>query len=86
MLLWSAERLITRLARGWPVLRSERKLGQRCEASDCAVYATAAKAALSLSEAAFAPREDALRAPMPDKPAPPPVIRSQWMDRGRRRY
>jgi phage terminase large subunit GpA-like protein len=81
----ASERRVVRMARGRPVARFERKLGARAEALDCLVYALAAKAALSLTSAAFSQREDELRLPMPAKPKPerpPAVIRSRWMDRG----
>jgi phage terminase large subunit GpA-like protein len=76
----ASERRIVRMARGRPVARFERKPGARAEALDCMTYGLAARAALTLNAAAFSAREDALRAPTLPK-APPPVIRSQWMDR-----
>jgi phage terminase large subunit GpA-like protein len=79
----TAERKIVRMVRGRPTVRFERKPGMRAEALDCMVYGLAARAALSLSAASFDQRESALRAPIPDKPAPPTVIKSQWMERGR---
>jgi phage terminase large subunit GpA-like protein len=79
----TAERRVVRMSRGRPVVRFERKIGQRAEALDSLVYATAAKAALALNAAAFDQRETALRMTEPDNVPPPTVIRSQWMDRGR---
>jgi phage terminase large subunit GpA-like protein len=81
----TAERRIVRMSRGRPVIRFERKIGQRCEALDAFIYGMAAKAALALNAAAFDQREAILRMPEPDRaPQPPTVIRSKWMDRGRR--
>lgn len=78
-----SERKVTRLARGRPVVRFERKLGAKAEALDALVYALAARAALNLSAAAFDVREGDLAAgaaPTPPPPPVPPVIRSKWMD------
>lgn len=79
----ASERRIVRMARGRPVVRFERKPGMRAESLDCMTYGLAAKAALSLSAAAFDQRKDALRAVTAPPPPPPTVIRSQWMERGR---
>jgi phage terminase large subunit GpA-like protein len=76
----TSERRIVRMSRGRPVARFERKVGARAESLDCLVYALAARAALSLSAAAFDQRADEVRTPSPAKP-PPTVIRSQWMQR-----
>ena len=76
----TSERRITRFVRGKPTTRFERKPGMRAETLDALVYATAARAALNLSAAAFAMREDELRTPTAPKPMPT-VIRSAWMDR-----
>jgi phage terminase large subunit GpA-like protein len=57
----ASERRVVRLARGRPVVRFERRPGMRAEALDCLVLGLAAKAALSLNEAAFSQREDELR-------------------------
>lgn len=79
----TSERRIVRVVRGKPTARFERKPGMKAEALDALVYATAARAALNLSAAAFDQRADDLRRP-PEAPPPKPrspVIRSQWMDR-----
>ena len=76
----TSEKRVTQFVRGKPTTRFERKPGMRAESLDCLVYAYAAKAGLTLNAAAFAMREDELRAPVPPKPTPT-VIRSQWMDR-----
>ena len=77
-----SERKVTRLARGRPVVRFERKLGAKAEALDALVYALAARAALNLSAAAFDVREGDLAAgaARPAAAACAPVIRSKWMD------
>jgi phage terminase large subunit GpA-like protein len=77
----ASERRIVRMSRGRPVARFERKVGARAESLDCLAYALAAKAALSLSGAAFDQREDALRSPTILAPPAPSVIRSRWMER-----
>lgn len=79
----TSERRVVRTVGGKPVARFERKPGMDAEALDCTVYALAAKAALSLSEAALAEREAGLASPQPAAPTPPAVIRSRWMERGR---
>ena len=61
----ATERRVTRFVRGRPTTRFERIPGKRAETLDCLVYATAAKAGLALSAAAFSQREDELRATMP---------------------
>lgn len=78
----TSERRVVRTVSGKPVARFERKPGMDAEALDCTVYALAAKAALTLSEAALAERADALAAPEKPTPTPPTVIRSKWMERG----
>ena len=78
----ASEKRVVRMARGRPVARFERKVGARAKSLDCLVYGLAAKAALNLSSAAFDQREDELRLAMPAKPVFP-IIKSQWMERGR---
>lgn len=78
----TSERRVVRTVSGKPVARFERKPGFDAEALDCTVYALAAKAALSLSDAALAERQVALAAPdRPEKPPASTVIRSRWMER-----
>ncbi len=81
----AAERRIVRVVRGRPQARFELKPGmRRAEALDCMVYGLAAKAALSLSQAAFSQREDELHA-SPTTPPPKPkqtVFHSRWMEEG----
>jgi len=72
----TSEKRITKLVRGKPTMRFERKPGFDAEALDCVVYATAAKAALHLN---FDLRSDELRNAPP--PPPPTIIRSEWMSR-----
>ena len=62
-----SERRIVRHAQGRTTTRFERIPGERAEALDALVYATAAKTGLALS-AAFSQREDELRASGPPKP------------------
>ena len=76
----ASERRVVRMVRGRPTARFERIPGKRAESLDALVYATAAKAGLALSQAAFSQKEDELRLPAPKKPIPA-VIRSSWMDR-----
>lgn len=72
----ASERRVTRYVRGRPARRFERVPGRRAEALDALVYATAARAAVSVI---FDQREDQLRkAPLPP---PPAVVRSRWMQR-----
>lgn len=78
----SSERRIVRLTRGRPVARFERKPHAKAESLDCLAYALAARAAITLSAAAFEAREQELRGQPQPKPAPS-VIRSKFMDRGR---
>jgi phage terminase large subunit GpA-like protein len=78
----ASERRVVRMTRGRPVARFERKLGARAESLDCLTYGLAARAGLSLTEAAFVQRADALAAPTPPKQNPT-VIHSEWMQRGR---
>jgi phage terminase large subunit GpA-like protein len=70
----TSESRVTRMARGRPVIRFERKAGTRSESIDCFAYALSAKAALKLNDAAFMQREEALRSPRssakPAKEAP----------------
>jgi hypothetical protein len=66
------------VSRGRPVARFERKPGMRAEALDAVTYGLAAKAALSLSAAAFDQRADDLCHATPAA-APPAVIPSKWM-------
>ena len=73
----SSERRVTRMVRGKPTVRFERKPGYAAEALDALVYAHAAHAALHLN---YDARELELRAPTPPPPAPA-VIRSRWMGR-----
>ena len=81
----TSERRVVRTVGGKPVARFERKRGMDAEALDCVVYALAAKAALSLSDAALAQRENDLLARDRTAASPPPtVIRSKWMGRGLR--
>jgi phage terminase large subunit GpA-like protein len=77
----ASERRVVRMARGRPVARFERKPGMRAEALDCVVYGLAAKAALSLTAAAFDQRADDLRHAERPPSATPSVIRSHWMER-----
>jgi phage terminase large subunit GpA-like protein len=76
-----SEKRVTRLVRGRPTVRFERIPGKRAESLDCLVYATAAKAGLGLSAAAFNLREDELRAPAPPKPRQT-VFPSRWVEEG----
>jgi phage terminase large subunit GpA-like protein len=77
----AAERRVVRFARGRPVARFELRPGvRRAEALDCLVLGLAARAAMSLSAAAFDQREQELTTPLPPKPTPA-VYRSQWMGR-----
>jgi len=62
--------------RGKPVVRFERKPGARAETLDCAVYATAARAMLTLD---FDRREAELRAPVP-RVRPSGVAHSNWAE------
>lgn len=80
----ASERRVVRMARGRPVVRFERKPAMRAEALDCMAYGLAARAALSLTAAAFDQRFDELRSTTPPAPPPQQVIRSPWMDRLRR--
>lgn len=75
----TSERKVTRMSRGRPTIRFERKQGARSEGLDCAIYAIAARAALTLD---LERREEELAAarPQPATPAPA-VIQSQWMSR-----
>lgn len=72
----ASERRVIRYKRGQPSRRFERIPGRRAEALDALVYATAARQAVSVI---FDAREDELKNAPP--PVPPPVIRSQWMQR-----
>jgi phage terminase large subunit GpA-like protein len=76
----TSERKVTRMSRGRPVVRFERRQGARCEALDCAVYALAARASLSLD---LNRRESELAAATSAPPAPkrPSVIPSNFMSR-----
>ena len=76
-----SEKRVTRIVRGRPTPQFERILGKRAESLDCLVYATAAKAGLGLSAAAFNLREDELRAPAPPKPKQT-VFPSSWVENG----
>ena len=72
----ASERRVVRYKRGQPSRRFERISGRRAEALDCLVYGHAARQAVSII---FDTREDELRnVPLT---APPPVVRSQWMQR-----
>jgi phage terminase large subunit GpA-like protein len=76
-----SERRVIRRVRGKPVQRFERIPGKRAESLDALVYATAAKAGLALSPAAFSQRADELASPAP----PPPrqtLFPSSWMEQG----
>jgi phage terminase large subunit GpA-like protein len=73
----TAERKVTRMSRGRPVVRFERRQGARSEAIDCCVYALAAKAALSLD---LTRREQELAASTPAEKKPA-VIPSAYMSR-----
>ena len=70
-----------RHVRGRLTTRFERIPGKRAESLDCLVYATAAKAGLALSAAAFSQREDELRATGPAR-APQTVFPSSWISNG----
>ena len=72
---------MVRFVRGRPVARFELRPGvRRAEALDCLVLVLAARAAMSLSSAAFDQREQELTTPVPPKPTPA-VYRSQWLSR-----
>ncbi|WP_338661146.1 terminase gpA endonuclease subunit [Pararoseomonas sp. SCSIO 73927] len=78
---FTAERRRTRYTHGRPVRYFDRVPGRRAEALDCVVYAIAAR---GLVQADPARRAEELASPAAPKPtAPPAVIRSAWMDRGR---
>lgn len=72
----ASERRVIRYKRGQPSRRFERIPGKRAEALDALVYAYAARQAVTIS---FDQRANEL-AVVP-VPAPPSVIRSQWMSR-----
>jgi phage terminase large subunit GpA-like protein len=75
----TAERKVTRMSRGRPVVRSERRPGARSEALDCAVYGLAAKAVLSLD---LDRRAQELRQEAPASPPKrPAVIQSSFTSR-----
>jgi phage terminase large subunit GpA-like protein len=74
----ASERRIVRMARGRPVARFERKVGKAAEALDCLVYSFAARAALSLNEAAFEQRESETHGIVVTAPIPA-VIKSNFM-------
>jgi phage terminase large subunit GpA-like protein len=80
----ASERVTVKHVAGRPIRRFERIRGAKAEALDATCYAMAAKSALTLTPAAFAEREDQLRAVAPAKPASL-VARSQWMERQHRR-
>ena len=73
-----SERRVIRYVRGQPTTRFERIPGKRAERLDALAYATAAKAGLALSAAAFAQREDELRTGTPAKPQQT-VFPSRWI-------
>jgi len=72
----ASERRVIRYRKGQPIRRFERIPGRRAEALDALTYGFAARQAVSII---FDQREDELRNVTP--PAPPSVIRSQWMTR-----
>jgi len=76
-----AERKVTRMVRGRPIVRFERRQGARSEALDCLAYGLAARAALTLDLDAREKelRQETLSSPPARKP--PEVIRSNWMGR-----
>ncbi len=76
-----SERRVIRYVRGKPTTRFERIPGKRAESLDALAYATAAKAGLALSAAAFAQREDELRTGTPPQ-AKQTVFPSSWVERG----
>lgn len=78
-----SEKRVTRLGHGRPTTRFERIPGKRAESLDALVYATAAKAGLGLSAAAFNLLEDELRAPATSAPKPrQTVFLSRWVEEG----
>ena len=74
----TSERKVTRMVRGRPQIRFERKPAARTEALDCCVYALAARASLQID---LDRREQDLSAPVPPPAPPPQVIKSTWMAR-----
>jgi phage terminase large subunit GpA-like protein len=77
----TAERPVVRYARGQPTRIWERYAGRLAEALDCAIYTLAARSAVAVNPARRG-AELASRIGLP--PATPQIIRSTWMDNGRR--
>ncbi|BAQ17475.1 phage terminase large subunit family protein [Methyloceanibacter caenitepidi] len=75
-----SERRVTRMSRGKPVVRLEAIPGRENHTLDSAVYAFAAKAALTINLDA---REAELSTTIPPSPKRPAVHRSAFMERGR---
>ena len=75
----TSERKVTRVSRGRPVIRFERRPGARSESLDCLTYGLAARSALTLD---LSRRESELASPaQPPPPKRPEVIRSTFMAR-----
>jgi phage terminase large subunit GpA-like protein len=75
----ASERVVIRYVRGVPVRQFVRVPGRRAEALDCLVYALAARHVLTVNLDRRAEELASQAAPK----APPRVIRSTWLDRGR---
>ncbi len=71
-----AERVVTRYRRGKPMLRLERRQGVRSEAIDCATYALAARAGLTID---LDRREAELASQTSPERKAPAIYRSSWM-------
>ncbi|MDP3493002.1 MAG: phage terminase large subunit family protein [Hyphomonadaceae bacterium] len=76
----TSERRVLRYSRGQPVRLYERIMGRRAEALDCVVYALAVR---NLVKVDLERRGNELRG-VAEAPRIPNVVRSQWMERGRR--
>lgn len=76
----TSERRVLRYSRGQPVRLFERIMGRRAEALDCVVYALAVR---NLVKVDLERRGNELRG-VAEAPRIPTVVRSQWMERGRR--
>jgi phage terminase large subunit GpA-like protein len=76
----TSERRVLRYSRGQPVRLFERIMGRRAEALDCVVYALAVR---TLVKVDLERRGNELRG-VAEAPRIPAVVRSAWMERGRR--
>ena len=76
-----SERRVVRMSRGRSEVRFERIKGRRAETLDATVYAWAARQLVNMN---LGQRAEELASPVALKPVMPTVVRSGWMDRGRR--